>query len=77
LRNADLHLLANAEEVIDRIPARKDNGSELGDIDLLLAEILARNRFQPNERKKGQLHVVFFGELEIRRLVGFGSGLSD
>jgi len=63
--------------VIDRIPARKDDGGVLSDIDLLLAEILARNRFQSNERVKSQLDVVLFGELEIRRLVGFGSGLSD
>ena len=52
LRNADLHLLTNPEEVIDRVPARKDNGGELGNIDLLLAEILACNRLKANERIK-------------------------
>jgi len=61
LGNADLHLLADAEEVIDRIPAREDNGGELGNVDFLFAEILTRNRFKTNERIKRQLHVVLFG----------------
>jgi len=61
LRNADLHLLTDAEEVIDRIPTGKDDSRELGNIDFLLAEILARNRFKANERIKSQLDVVLFG----------------
>jgi hypothetical protein len=58
---ADLHLLADAEEVIDRIPTGKDYSRELGNVDLLLAEIFTRNRFKSNERIKSQLDVVLFG----------------
>jgi len=61
LRDADLHLLANAEEMIYRMAACKNDGSVLGNIDLLLAEILGRYGLQPDEGMKRKLNIVLPG----------------
>ena len=77
LGDADLHFLADPEKMIDGMTTGKNDGSVLGDIDLLFAEIFGRHAHQRDKGMKSQFHIVFFGKLKIRRLFCFRPGLRD
>ena len=77
LGDADLHFLAGAKEMINRISAGKDHTRVIGYFNLLFAEIPGRYGLQPDKWLEIQMYIVLPGKLEIRRFVAFGLRLGN
>jgi hypothetical protein len=75
-RHFDLEFLADSKEMINGIPARKNNCSMLEDINLLLPEFLGRNRLYFDKLPKIYLQLILLRKKKVRgvRICRFGLG---
>ena len=68
--DVDAHLLAQAEEVVDCGLGFEDDGCEVGDGDLLLAELASGKSFDLDEWAENNVQAVFLGQFIVRRFFG-------
>lgn len=68
--NVVTHLLAEAEEVVDRGFGGEDNGRVFGYGNFLRAEFLGRQPLDLDERTENYVDAIFFGQFIVGRLFG-------
>src|SRR5690554_7853663 len=67
VRNNSAVFFADPKEVVDGRATGKDDGAVIKNVDLLLTKILGSNSFYLNELSKVNFHIVFFGQVKVRR----------
>src|SRR5690554_2957338 len=67
VRNNSAVFFADPKEVVDGRATGKNDGAVIKNVDLLLTKILGSNSFYLNELSKVNFHIVFFGQVKVRR----------
>jgi hypothetical protein len=75
LAHGYFHFLAHPKEMVNSVPAGKNDSRKTGNVNFLFAELTRGNRFQPYKWMENKLNAVFPGQVEIRRLIAVWPGL--